>query len=480
MPLADLLEMPLGVLRLDRDQVVTAADAAFTALFGCDSAHVVGKALDELVSPKDRRASLELATQMMRAPTSGIDLLATLRLGRPTRDRLARMRLRAREGGFIAFIEPVGGPGDLLYGLTAIEQRWKGMSRSSVEGILVLDEGGRIIEHNAAFHALVPVHDARGVKLSEDALLGRPAIDVLADRFPQLAKYLSAPEGDLVARSTSMLELRASAIVLPDRTLIGTFIHVRDIAEELQIEARDKQILDDLQKARAFQRAILTEPHTLPNVEIDVAYRPLHEVGGDVFDVVMLDANRVRVFVADATGHGVQAALATMLIKSTYDAVIDEASGPGDLLRLLGDRIAARYRALDVVFTAVVLDVDLANRRVVHASGAHPSPLLVSPNHVRELPAGGTLLGVKPGLTFPEHESELLDGEGLYVVTDGLAEARRGAGEFFGDERLHRALVEAHALRRDPCDAVIARIDAWLKPQSASDDMTLVAVRPRS
>ena len=475
MPVAEQHEMPLGVLRLDRDQVVVAADSAFAMLFECRTEDVVGKALDELLSPKDRRASLELATQMMRA-TSGIDLLATLRI--TGRDRLARLRLRAREEGFIAFLEPVGGPGDLLYSLTTIEQRWSGMSRSSVDGILVLDAGGRIIEHNAAFHALVPLHDARGVKLSEDALLGRLALDVLGERFPPLAAYLAAPEGDLVTRSSSMLELRASPIALPDRTRIGTFIHVRDIAEQRQIEARDAKILDDLQKARAFQRAILTEPGALANVELDVAYRPLHEVGGDVFDVSMLDDRTIRVFVADATGHGVQAALATMLIKSTYDAVTDEATGAADLLCLLGDRIASRYRALDVVFTAAVVDIDLHERRVVHASAAHPPPLLVSTNGVRELPAGGTLLGVTPGLRFPEHESELAEGEGLYVVTDGLAEARRRAGEFFGEERLHRALVEAHALRRDPCDAVMARIDAWLKPQSPSDDMTLVAVRP--
>ena len=476
MSIADPHEMPLGVLRVDRDQVVTGADGAFTTLFACKPEDVIGKALDELVSPKDRRASMELATQMMRS--KAIDLLATLRIAR--RDHLARLRLRARDDGWVGFVEPVGGDGDLLYALTAIEQRWKGMSRSSVEGILVLDANGRVIEHNAAFHALVPLHDARGVKLSEEALLGRAVLDVLGDRFPQLAGYLANPEGDLLVRSLAMLELRASAIALPDRTRIGTFIHLRDIAEELQIEARDAKILEDLQKARAFQRAILAEPHSVANVDIDIAYRPLHEVGGDVFDVAVLDGNRLRVFVADATGHGVQAALATMLIKSAYDAVGDEASGPADLLRRLDHRIASRYRALDVVFTAAVADIDLSSRVVRHASGAHPSPLLVSSQSVRELPSGGALLGVRPGIEFPEHESRLADGEGLYLVTDGLAEARRGAGEFFGDERLHASLVEAHSLRRDPCDAVIARIDSWLKPQPPSDDMTLVAIRPRA
>jgi PAS domain-containing protein len=405
MPVAEPHEMPLGVLRLDRDQTVLAADSAFVSLFCCEASTVVGKALDELVSPKDRRASLELAKQMMKGGTAPVDLLATLRIA--GRDQLARLRLRARDGGFVAFVEPVGAGGDLLYSLTAIEQRWTGMSRSSLDGILVLDAGGRIIEHNAAFHTLVPLHDARGVKLSEDALLGRPVLDVLGDRFPQLAAYLAAPDGDLVARSVSMLELRASPIALPDRTRIGTFIHVRDIAEELQIEARDAKILADLQKARAFQRAILTVPQSLPNLEIDIAYRPLHEVGGDVFDVAMLDSSRVRIFVADATGHGVQAALATMLIKSTYDAVSDDATGPADVLRRLDDRIASRYRALDVVFTAAVIDIDLTERRVIHASGAHPAPLLVSSRGVRELPAGGTLLGVTPGITFPRAREQL-------------------------------------------------------------------------
>jgi len=68
--------------------------------------------------------------------------------------------------------------------------------------------------------------------------------------------------------------------------------------------------------------------------------------------------------------------------------------------------------------------------------------------------------------------------DGLYLVTDGITESRRADGELFGDERLHRALAEANELRDGAGDAVLVRLEAWLRPNALDDDATIVALRP--
>src|SRR4051812_19980818 len=87
--------LPLAILELDRSFQVRVCDAAFCALFGCEAAAVVGRTIDELCSPRDRRGALELATWMNRGAASVIDLLITLRPG--ARDQLARIRIVSRD-----------------------------------------------------------------------------------------------------------------------------------------------------------------------------------------------------------------------------------------------------------------------------------------------------------------------------------------------------------------------------------------------
>jgi transcriptional regulator with GAF, ATPase, and Fis domain len=116
---------------------------------------------------------------------------------------------------------------------------------------------------------------------------------------------------------------------------IGNWLLYRELAEERNLlEAKVAQrtselegavrsleekghiITQDLMQAREFQRCILAAPPRVPELRIDALYRPLDLVGGDLYDVCVLREGHVRVFVADATGHGVKASLTTMLFKS--------------------------------------------------------------------------------------------------------------------------------------------------------------------
>lgn len=470
--------LPIGVLSLDAGQVITACDAVFCQTFRCEPDDIVGRMLDDLFSPRDRRASLEYATKMSRFTGGLLDLLVTLRIH--GKDYASRIRITARDGGFAVFAEPAFGADNVLYRFTAIEQRWRGTVRSSADGIVILDEVGRIVEHNARFFSLMGFRDAHGVSLSEDAVVGRKLLDLVHNAYPGLAEFLARPEDELTTRArdgNDCLELKAMPMTLTTGARLGTFIMVRDITEELQVAARDAIIRDNLLHARSFQRAILTAPPVVPGHHVDVAYQPLDVVGGDIYDVAILDGI-VRMFIADATGHGVPAALVTMLIKSAYEFVKESKDGPATVLQLLNDRVARAHGNLDVMCTAAVVDVDLRTREIRHASGAHPPPLLVKDGVVKEMESGGTFVGVEPGKTFPSWSRKLDKDDGVYLVTDGITESRRADGEFFGDDRLHRALAEANELREGASDAVLVRLEAWLRPNALDDDATIVALRP--
>jgi Amt family ammonium transporter len=89
-----------------------------------------------------------------------------------------------------------------------------------------------------------------------------------------------------------------------------------------QLELNLNLIQNDLTTAKKIQSSILSqEDKILGDIEVSIRYLPLTEVGGDFFDVTELRPGLVRVFLADATGHGVQAALITMVIKTLYESL---------------------------------------------------------------------------------------------------------------------------------------------------------------
>lgn len=246
------------------------------------------------------------------------------------------------------------------------------------------------------------------------------------------------------------------------------------------IEERDAQILAELEQARGFQKAMLSVPPAIDGVTLDVAYRPVSQVGGDFFDVTTIGPSTLRLFIADATGHGMKAALQTMLIKAEYEAASGHAAGPADLLALLNAKIHRAYRGIDVLFTAAAVDVDLVTGAVRYACAAHPGPLLLRDGSAVELPeVDGSFIGLSAAATFEEAGAELEPGGAIVLLTDGITEASRpGAGEF-GEARVLRAMEQAHASRRPITSAVSSALDAFLYPDQPDDDVTLIALARR-
>ncbi|MCC7541503.1 MAG: SpoIIE family protein phosphatase [Deltaproteobacteria bacterium] len=244
------------------------------------------------------------------------------------------------------------------------------------------------------------------------------------------------------------------------------------------VEARDARLLEDLDAARAFQQSSLPEALHVPGLEIDAQYRPLEGVGGDIYDLDQLSPTSVRVFVADATGHGVSAALATMFVLSEYDVARRDQPSPAGVLGALNRRITRRFARLGLRFTAICLDLDVATGTVRWSSAAHPGPLVASPEAVRELPTGGTFVGVTAEATFPEWEDQVAPGEAVCVLTDGVTDVFDVTGEGFGEARLHETLREALASSTRPAAAVGAAVERFLGNGNAPyDDATLVVLR---
>lgn len=253
------------------------------------------------------------------------------------------------------------------------------------------------------------------------------------------------------------------------------------LSQQAEIEAllrelrkRNEEMLDDLEQAREFQSQMLTKPPQVDGLSIQIVYRPHDAVSGDLHDLYW-NGTHLRVFLADTTGHGVRAGLATMLLKAEYEGV-KHADGPAAVLMQLNARIAAAYRPATLTLTAVCFDFERASGKVTYATAAHPSPVVVRGGIAEELASGGTLIGVVDELAIVEGTTEIGPNDAIYVYTDGISEASDPNGELFGEERVIAGILEGHD-QSDGARLLYKKAEAFARPHGFADDVAIVAMR---
>lgn len=272
--------------------------------------------------------------------------------------------------------------------------------------------------------------------------------------------------------SKNLEELLAEKIKELDKALL----HQESLAE------KNRLFRQEMELARQVQRSLL--PTCFPatgQVRITGRYYPALEVGGDFYDVIALDSNTVGILVADVTGHGVQAALSTTLLKYSFASFAESSSAPTEILRGM-NAVLTGSLPQGIYVAALVAAIDIRNGGTTVANAGIPHPILIHRNaaKVEKVLANGLLLGIAKAELFepgPEFVFNLQDNDLLLIYTDGLSEAENQHGEHFEDREM---LETVRRLVPEACDAFldgfIAASRTFAGTPHAVDDITALAI----
>jgi serine phosphatase RsbU (regulator of sigma subunit) len=158
---------------------------------------------------------------------------------------------------------------------------------------------------------------------------------------------------------------------------------------------------------------------------------PAEEAGGDSFDY-MVDSNTLHLSITDAMGHGVPAAqLATIGVGSLRNSR-RRGLGLTEQAQQASTHIAA-HAAPDQFVTALLGRLDLQAGALELVNAGHMNPLLVRDGQVSEIPLdAGLVLGVAPDEAYAVQRFQLLPGDRLALVTDGMFERNAAEAEIEG------------------------------------------------
>ncbi|HKW81089.1 MAG TPA: CHASE2 domain-containing protein [Casimicrobiaceae bacterium] len=259
--------------------------------------------------------------------------------------------------------------------------------------------------------------------------------------------------------------------------------------EELVRAQREQSayVAGELQAAKRIQTGFLPRTDFLSDerrVELAASMTPAREVGGDLYDFFLLDADHLFFLIGDVAGKGVSASLFMAVSKALYkSATLRGADSTiGELMRAANIEVSRDNPEMFflTVFTAVL---DLRSGEVEYCNAGHEDPNV--------LEAGATGLarlagGAGPPLCAVEHfayesaEARLRPGAVLCLVTDGVADARNHAGERYGSARLGELLLRLQASAAGAqavVDAIGADLRSFAGGAEAADDITVLALR---
>lgn len=236
---------------------------------------------------------------------------------------------------------------------------------------------------------------------------------------------------------------------------------------------------EDLHLARELQRRVVqVKPPVFPGFDVAVSFRPAASLGGDFYEV-HAHGDGIRVLIADVTGHGINAALSSMLAKGEW-ALCRHRETPSAALMQWNHTICAGYGDA-MTLSACVVDVDPAGR-IQFASAGHGLQHVAQKGEVKILPATGILLGMDKTSTIFDQTLPAAPDARIVLFTDGLYEETDRLGNPAGIDWLSE-ILSSHP---GPARALLLEIEKTFARRTGrsldelADDLTIVVVEVQS
>jgi serine phosphatase RsbU (regulator of sigma subunit) len=223
-------------------------------------------------------------------------------------------------------------------------------------------------------------------------------------------------------------------------------------------------------------------PKTAPAVAgYDLAGRsiPAQSVGGDYFDFIPADGERLAICLGDVSGKGLPASLLMANLQATIRGQI-----------LSGDSASAcLHRSNTLLFqstddekfaTVFYAILDPHRHQLCYANAGHNDPFLFSASGAApvRLTTGGLVLGILPSFPFQEETIALNPGDVLLIYSDGITEAVNADNEDFGEHRLIALVQQNLPLPAgELIEKIIAAVKAFASNEPQRDDITLVVAK---
>ena len=245
------------------------------------------------------------------------------------------------------------------------------------------------------------------------------------------------------------------------------------------VTAEKERISTELNVATKIQSDMLPKGYpAIPertDFDLYATMEPAKEVGGDLYDYILLDQDHLLLIVGDVSGKGVPAALFMVVAKTLLDSHAIQKLSPQEIFSVTNNQLSGNNES-GMFVTCWLGILEFSTGELKYVNAGHPAPVLFHDGEYKFLDTKPNfVLGGMEGLPYKEHTIHLDKGDRLFVYSDGVTEATNAQEQLFGDQNLLYALKNTKNLNsRDVIKEVRNQIDGFVKEAEQFDDITML------
>lgn len=286
------------------------------------------------------------------------------------------------------------------------------------------------------------------------------------------------PDGSITWVSSTKVPL-----FLESGKIAGILGITRDMTEEhharAMIQHHNDILSRDLESARQVQKLMI--PGRVPDFDgmtVGVSYRPMEAVGGDIIVFPVTPKKFTFFFIGDVCGHGLSAAMYTVLVRHLTDQLASQYDGdPDQFLTSLNTLLLGQFnnRFMSAICGHLLL-TESGHLTYTAANTGHPAPFVwrKATHTLEKLEFSESMaIGLMDEPSSKPIQGELGTGDRLILYTDGLPEILDAYGEL-SFEQLIRATVQLSPQHQ--ADSITERVRQIGDEITMEDDLTLAVI----
>lgn len=249
-----------------------------------------------------------------------------------------------------------------------------------------------------------------------------------------------------------------------------------------RMTAEKERISAELDMATKIQASVL--PGTFPafpdrrEFDIYAMMHPAREVGGDFYDFFLIDDDHLGLVIADVSGKGIPAALFMMITKVIVQSCAMLGKGAAEILTKTNEALCSNNK-LEFFVTMWVGILEISTGKLTCSNAGHEYPAVKKHDGSFEIlhDSHSVFLAGIPEAKYKQYEIQLEPGDKIFVYTDGVTEAENKNNNFFGMDRLVKALRAGEDKAPDIIiNTVKKALDGFVRSTDPFDDITMMCL----
>lgn len=248
------------------------------------------------------------------------------------------------------------------------------------------------------------------------------------------------------------------------------------MAQNHIIRHYNQRFKNELSLAQKIQNDLI--PVQLPEtsvIQFAAQYLSMDEVGGDLYDVFEIDEDKIGFYMCDVAGHGIPAALITVMVKVLVEESSRIKGDPEAMVTHLNKKLIKIFS--DVYLTLFYGVFHQSTKELVYIRGGHPQPVLIrGGSYMTLLDESNPLLGLDLSSQYHVNHVSLMDGDKLLLFTDGVFEAKNPDGV------MYEAYLYDYLLSHEPkditesVDGIVDALTTFVGSKNFGDDVCVLGL----